>query len=85
MNKPRLVLLILSSIVIVLLIVRVYILADLGVLDYEYFDIQEEIKRQQRANMIIQETLLEKEALNTIHDEAIDQGFIPATVIFFTQ
>ncbi len=70
--------------IVVLLLIRMYLLVDYGVLNYEYADIYQQIKDYEDKNLLLKESLYSESSLTNIYEKAVNKhGFLPRTTIFY--
>lgn len=78
MDRPTFVLICAITITIVLLLIRIYLLIELGTLSYEHDTYQRQLRETRRENSLLREQILHKSSLDTLQKKATEQGFYPA-------
>lgn len=71
--------LVLLATILILLLVRTYVLIELGTKNFEYAYLQDEIKQIKLQNNLLQQEILTKRSYQYIKQEASKSGFIPIT------
>lgn len=79
MDRPSITIFVLIVIIGALLLIRTYLLIELGTLNYEYDRLQKEIKKVKLQNNLLHQEILTKTSYRFIFQEASKAGFIRST------
>lgn len=76
MDRPKFTIILFLLVTLFLLLLRTFVIIELGTLNYEYVEYQKRLDDIKRENSLLREQLLYETSLIEIEQKAKDRGFI---------